>query len=275
MKQPIIFTDLDGTLLDFHTYSFEPALPALERIKSLEIPLIICSSKTCAEINYYRNKLENSHPFISENGGGIFIPKGCFDKTILEGMSAEEVGDYLLIRLGASYSELREGLDKLRTQGFQVVGFGDMCVDELSALAGLTIEEAHMARERDFDEPFINEGHKEDVPQILEGIRTLGFKSTSGRFFHILGNSDKGRAVEILTQLYQRQSGEITTIALGDNPNDIPMLNVVDIPVLVMEHTGNYNQQVLTNLQGSKNLIQAKGIGPAGWNCAVLELLSA
>jgi hypothetical protein len=52
------------------------------------------------------------------------------------------------------------------------------------------------------------------------------------------------------------------------------MLNVVDIPVLVMEHTGNYHQQVLTNLQGHKNLLQAKGSGPEGWSSAVLELLS-
>ena len=29
MKKLIVFTDLDGTLLDLHTYSFEKALPGL------------------------------------------------------------------------------------------------------------------------------------------------------------------------------------------------------------------------------------------------------
>lgn len=273
MKKPIIFTDLDGTLLDYHTYSFNPALQALTQLKTLEIPLVICSSKTRAEIEFYRSKLDNTHPFISENGGGIFIPEGYFDEAVLKGISTESAGSNVLIRLGASYNDLREALGKLRAQGFQVVGFGDMCVDEISAITGLSFEEAHMSRERDFDEPFINEGPKEDVPRILDSIQKMQFKSTRGRFFHVLGNSDKGKAVEILTQLYQKQFSEITTIALGDNPNDIAMLKVVDTPVLVMEHNRTYNKEVLKSFQGDKKLILADGIGPEGWNNTVLSLI--
>ena len=275
MKKPIIFTDLDGTLLDFHTYSFDLALPALAHIKTLEIPLIICSSKTRAEIEFYRSKLDNTHPFISENGGGIFIPEGYFNEAVLKGISTESAGNYVLIRLGASYNDLREALGKLRAQGFQVVGFGDMSVDEVSVVTGLSFEEAHISKERDFDEPFINEGPKDDVPLILESIQKMQFKYTRGRFFHILGNSDKGKSVETLTQLYRKQFSEITTIALGDNPNDVPMLKVVDIPVVVMEHDRTYNQEVLKNIQGDKKLIRADGVGPEGWNKAVFSLLES
>jgi mannosyl-3-phosphoglycerate phosphatase len=82
MKQIIVFTDLDGTLLDYRNYSFEKALPALELIKQKNIPLVICSSKTRSEIEYYRKKLSNDHPFISENGGGIFIPKDYFESGV-------------------------------------------------------------------------------------------------------------------------------------------------------------------------------------------------
>lgn len=74
----LVFTDLDGTLLDHHTYSFEPALPALNALKEKNIPLIICTSKTRAEIEKWRLELRTDHPFISENGGAIFIPKGYF-----------------------------------------------------------------------------------------------------------------------------------------------------------------------------------------------------
>ncbi|MFH0811726.1 MAG: HAD hydrolase family protein [Pseudomonadota bacterium] len=70
----IIFTDLDDTLLDTYTHSFERALPALEFLKQKAIPLILCSSKTKREIEFYRKKLGNNHPFISENGGGINYP---------------------------------------------------------------------------------------------------------------------------------------------------------------------------------------------------------
>jgi mannosyl-3-phosphoglycerate phosphatase len=70
MQRVLIFTDLDGTLLD-SSYSFNDALPALDLIRERAIPLIICSSKTRAEIEHYRKRLDNRHPFISENGGGF------------------------------------------------------------------------------------------------------------------------------------------------------------------------------------------------------------
>jgi len=71
----LVFTDLDGTLLDSDTYSYKSALPALKLIKNKKIPLIFCSSKTKSEIEMYRKRIGNDDPFISENGGGIFIPK--------------------------------------------------------------------------------------------------------------------------------------------------------------------------------------------------------
>ncbi|RLI93151.1 MAG: hypothetical protein DRO95_00515, partial [Candidatus Altiarchaeales archaeon] len=45
----IIFTDLDGTLID-EEYSYRDAEDALSIIKKREIPLILCTSKTRAEI---------------------------------------------------------------------------------------------------------------------------------------------------------------------------------------------------------------------------------
>jgi mannosyl-3-phosphoglycerate phosphatase len=54
----VIFTDLDGTLLDRNTYSFEPALPALHLIRQKDIPLILTSSKTRAEIEFCQAQLQ-------------------------------------------------------------------------------------------------------------------------------------------------------------------------------------------------------------------------
>ncbi|RMG01121.1 MAG: mannosyl-3-phosphoglycerate phosphatase, partial [Nitrospirae bacterium] len=97
----IIFTDLDGTLLRADDYSFSEAKEALSLIKRRGIPLVIVSSKTRAEIEVYREKLGNTHPFVSENGGGVFIPLGYFENT-----DGEMVDQYRLIRLGRRYEEL-------------------------------------------------------------------------------------------------------------------------------------------------------------------------
>jgi mannosyl-3-phosphoglycerate phosphatase len=269
MKKIIIFTDLDGTLLDYPGYSFDAALPALQLIKEKNIPLIICSSKTRKEIEYYREKLYNRHPFVSENGGGIFIPKGYFRPPLSDPrLVIEEEKQYDLIRLGAKYSDLRNALDELRTEGFDIKGFGDMTVGEVSESTGLSNEEAEMAKERDFDEPFFFAGAINELPRLFESIRAKGFDHTRGKFFHILGNSDKGKAVSILIELYKREFGEITTIAIGDGPNDIPMLARADHPIVVQKPDGSYDPELIL-----PNLIRADSIGPDGWNKVILDLI--
>lgn len=271
MKILIIFTDLDGTLLDYLNYSFEAALPALQLIKEKNIPLIICSSKTRKEIEHYRKKLYNLQPFISENGGGIFIPKDYFKFQFSEpGLMIEEDGQYHLIRLGARYSDLRNALKELRTEGFDIKGFGDMTVEEIASLTKLNIDEAEMAKDRDFDEPFIFVGEIHELPLLFDAIKKKGFNHAQGQFHHILGDSDKGKAVSILIDLYKKEFDDIVTIAVGDSPNDIPMLESVDRPIIVRKRDGEYDRQI--NIPG---LMKADGIGPEGWNKIILDLIDS
>ena len=114
MKKIIIFTDLDGTLLDAHSYSFERAQTALSFIKQKKIPLIICSSKTKREILHYRQKLDNHDPFISENGGGIFIPVGSLYSELKDmGVPVQIEDGYQSIHLGEQYKTLRKALKEI------------------------------------------------------------------------------------------------------------------------------------------------------------------
>ena len=264
----IIFTDLDGTLLD-SAYSFRKALPALKLIKEKNIPLILCSSKTMAEIEYCRKKLKNEHPFISENGGGIFIPKKYLKfRMQYPGLKIEEGENYLIIKPGAAYADLREAIEGLRSEGFDIRGFGDMTVREVAGLTGLKISDAERAKQRDFDEPFVFSGKESSLKRLKQRIRSKGYNYTQGEFFHITGDTDKGRAVEILKKLYSEQYGKITTVALGDSPNDIEMLRKVDYPVIIRKHDGSFDRRIRI-----KNAVKADGAGPEGWNRAVLELL--
>lgn len=58
----LIMTDLDGTLLDHESYHWEAARPALQRLAAANIPVIINSSKTAAEIRELRGRLNNNWP---------------------------------------------------------------------------------------------------------------------------------------------------------------------------------------------------------------------
>jgi len=267
----IIFTDLDGTLLDSYTYSFKEALPSIRLLREKDIPLIICSSKTRAEIEYYRKKLKNEHPFISENGGGIFIPKGYFKiKSLDRRLRIVRRRNYDVIVLGSPYKDLCRAIQELRKEGYPVKGFSDMTTEEVAALTNLSVHEALMAKEREFDEPFLFEGDDAGIKKLGKAVMSKGFTITRGRFLHILGKNEKGIAVSILSELYKDTFSEILTVAVGDSPNDLPMLKKVDTPVVVQKPDGRYDPHI--NLPGIK---RADDIGPKGWNKAIAEFLAS
>jgi mannosyl-3-phosphoglycerate phosphatase family protein len=264
MTKIVIFTDLDGTLLHPKTYSFEEAAPALDLIRVRGVPLVLCSSKTRAEIEVYGRRLDNGHPFISENGGGIYIPRGYFPAYGTGGQQ----GGYELISLGSPYAEIRARFIALRDRlGTAVRGFGDMSAEEVAELTGLTIDEARLAKQRDVEEPFIFSGEPDD--RFLRDIEGGKLRWTQGRFFHIMGDHHKGRAVNILRSLYERKDGAVVTIGIGDSLNDLPFLLAVDRPVLVKKESGKHDGRI--NIPG---MVRTEGIGPAGWNEAVLEMLT-
>ncbi len=264
MSDTIIFSDLDGTLLDPASYSFAAAQPALEIIRTRDIPLVLCSSKTRTEIEDYRRRLNNQHPFITENGGGIFIPQGYFSAPF----EAEPFHGYHLIRLGTPYAEIRSRFVALREQlGTNVRGFADMTEEEVAALTGLSRDEARLSKQRDFDEPFVFDGQPDE--RFLQAIDASGLRWTQGQFFHILGDHDKGRAVKRLVALYCQEYGAVASIGLGDSLNDLPLLEAVDRPVLVRHADGSFDPRIAV-----PGLLKTQLPGPAGWNETVLLLLS-
>jgi len=256
-------TDVDGCLVDRVTRSHAAADAALDRLKQARVPVVLCSSKTRAELERLRQELGLSDPFISENGGGIFVPDDYFPFPV-EG----ELRDRLrVISLGMTYGEVRRRFAALRDRtGIAVRGFGDMGIEEVAALTGLTVEEARLAKQRDFEEPFLFPGRPDD--RFLREIEGEKLRWTQGKFFHLMGDHHKGRAVNILRGLYDRGKGPVTTIGIGDSLNDLPFLLAVDRPVLVRKGSNRHDARL--DIPG---LVRADGIGPAGWNEAVLELL--
>jgi len=263
----LIFTDLDGTLLDKNTYSFEPAEPALDLIRQKNIPLIISSGKTRTEIEFYREKIQNHHPFVSENGGGVFVPKDYFSYPF---PYDRELDEYFVLELGTFYPVILEVLDSIKKEtGIRIKGFSDLTEEELTPICGLSLKEAEFAKKREYDEPFMVEGGKREVDLIKKKIREKGMNYIwGGRFHHILGKSDKGRAIEIIKELYRKEFLFIFTVALGDNINDLPMLLAVDHPIFLMERNGSSLEIPL------KNLAWFEGTGPRAWNDVIISLLN-
>ena len=261
----IIFTDLDGTLID-EKYSFEDAIDAINLIKSKGIPLILTSSKTRAEIELYIEKLDIKQPFISENGGGIFIPENYFN---FEFKFDKKINSYKVIELGTEYKKLRKILAILK-KNFEIVGFGDMDVYEIAEKSNLSLEQAKLAKKREYDEPVLMKREIEDkIREILKEYDCHLVRG--GKFYHILGQNDKGKSVYLLTKLFKQKYGNIKTIGLGDSENDIGMLKNVDVPVLVKKTDGSYDEKVILEIP---EIIKTKFPGPKGWGLIIKELIT-
>ena len=262
----LIFTDLDGTLLDHHTYSFKGAEEALRRLHQLAIPLVLTSSKTRAEIQSLQDRLGLSEAFIVENGGGIFLPPG---HPMQENKIFQMLGEYRGIQFGKPYTYIRKIFEKFRA-AYKIKGFGDMAVEEIMELTGLTLEQALLAAKRDFSEPFLFLA--EPRPQDLkEEVAGHGLTVTrGGRFYHLMSaGQDKGQAVAETTRLFQAECHDkIVTVGLGDAENDFAMLRAVDIPVLVPKPDGTYENIDLHGLR------KAPYAGSRGWGAAITKILA-
>lgn len=267
----IIYTDLDGTLLDEETYSFESARPALDLLRSQPVYLVPCTSKTREEFFPIQGELGFRHPFIVENGGAIYLPGQLFGMSVLH---RPDYPDWIQIELGVPYPRLVDFLSRTgRELGLGIIGFHDLDVAEIAAMCGLSLDQACRAKTREYDEPFLISSSREDAIQVItsaagkEGLTI----TRGGRFYHLAGGSDKGQAVTMLTRLFQLRFGHVFTVGIGDSPNDLPMLAAVDLPVVVERPNGRFHPDLLLCLPGAR---QAPGVGPRGWNLAISEILA-
>ncbi len=275
-RRAIVFTDLDGSLLDHHGYSHAGATPVLARIRKEGIPLIIVTSKTRAEVEEIRRELGNADPFIVENGGAAFFPQSGPYRFLAAG---EEAAGYRRIQFGRSYGEIRDFLAAFKSEGGYrriIKGFGDLELGDIMALTGLDADRAGAAKRREFSEPFLIAGET-DAAAAAACLRELaaeaqrqGFEITrGGRFHHLLGaGQDKGRAAAATMETMRGLAGgRITTVGVGDSENDLTMLAAVDIPVLIPHpHRG-------FPAGAPAGAVRATRPGSEGWNEAVGKVL--
>jgi len=264
--QTLIFTDLDGTLLDDQTYDFSPAIPALEIIHSRKIPLILVSSKTRVEIEFFREILSLDSPFIAENGGGIYFPTSF---ALPKEYSYKKVDGFNALFIGRPIKEVLERSRKLK-ENFNFKGFSEMSVQEIASLTGLTLEHAVLASKREFDEPIMLKDPLDNEEIFCKKASDLGLDCVyGGRFIHLFLGGNKGRAVETVLEIYRQLRGPTFSIALGDSPNDISMLKVVDKAVLMQGRDGTH-----INGLAHPDLITLEGNGPEAWNKVMLSILA-
>lgn len=250
----VVFTDLDGTLLDSHDFGYAAALPAIERLRTERIPLIPVTSKTMAEVAQLAAPLGISGPVIVESGGSI---------------ASREGGRWTMIPLGVPVTQIRASAREIEARcNARLLLYSEMDEAQATLSSGLTGAALGRSRIRQFDEPFLLlEGELECVRRAAESAGLV--VRQGGRLLHLCGPVSKGDAACRVLWTYSRRP---YVIALGDAPMDAEFLALADVAVIIPGADGAPNA---TLRKAVPHATIASAPGARGWNDAVLAILEA
>lgn len=269
--QIIVFTDLDGTLLDHHTYSYEQAVDLINELYQQAIPLIYSSSKTRVEIEPLRVATNNQHPFIVENGSAVYVPKNYFIRKPHGTVLREDYWVKEFAEPRAHWLQILRRLEKQFDGCF--TSFSQLGAEGIAKAADMSRDEAALANKRQYSEPLLWIGDSTRRQAFInELIRAGAFVQQGGRFLNVNGNGDKGSALRWLLSHYREQQPTETfhTIALGDSQNDAPMLEASDTAIIVRSPVRD-----TPRLQRQNRTQISNDCGPLGWSKTLRTTLTS
>jgi mannosyl-3-phosphoglycerate phosphatase family protein len=320
----VVFTDIDGTLVDINTGEYgKNTTKLIELLKKKNIPLILASAKTRLEQNKIRQDLDLSDPYIVENGGALVIPKGYFSDSALRGIeypqmeakemendgmyaddekrrglnnsglgtashdkrthTHEKTSEVIILELGESADNIRKKLSYIRGKyDIYFKGVADLSIEEICNLVSVSEEQARRMANRSYGETIL-QIQNEDFSRFVEYVKAEGMQVIyGGRFFDVTIGTDKGLAVGLLKSLFNnRFHSDVTFFGIGDSSNDVPMLKLMDVPILVQRTNSswlNYEEMKMKNERDgvvidTNKVVRIKGIGPKGWENAIHKII--
>ncbi len=219
----IIFFDIDKTLID-ENYNYEDGLYVVNELKKLGFEVILNSSKTRAEQEYYRKIFGLTTPFISENGSGVFVPDGYL--KVNEGVKRD---GYIVIELGVPYETVVATLNQY-AQEYGLKFYANSTLQEIMEFLSMSEELARLAMQREYSET-IFEYSKRGFEKELEKYNLTC--QMGSRFIAVLGPTNKGKGMKKLLDIYRENFGELEVFAAGDGENDFPMFEPADKSFLI------------------------------------------
>ena len=252
-----VVSDVDGTLMD-HSYDLSPAKETVKLLQELSIPVILCTSKTAAEVKVIRKQLNLIDPYIVENGAAIY------------GESLKKVNGQII--LGKKYQILENILMSISKElNYDLVPLNNISDQEATILTGLKGRSLELMRDRHWSMPFLNPPEKiED--RIHKCCKKFDVEIFRGnRMSHLLSiNSNKGKAINELKKY--ANNPKIKIIGLGDSPNDLPLLLNSDFKI-VIPSTDGPNLKLINQLEGFEFTLASEPNG-YGWKKEINKFIN-
>jgi len=265
----VVFSNLDGVLLDRDARSVDAARPALSLLAASRIPLVITSSRTRAEIEVLQERLGIRHPFVAENGAAAYIPAGYFPEPPPHAVTRS---GYQVLDVGVPYRDVVSTLHRLARQlNVGIESFSQMSVEEVGRAYGLSLLDARLAKLRDHTEPFrFTDATPKARKRLFHALHSAGFSCLDdGRFHHARARTDVGVWIRVLRGCYNA-TRQLMAAGLADRIEDLPLLQEVDIPVVVQGTAGRSSAELF---RAVPQAVLTRASGSAGWTEAVISLV--
>ncbi|MEP7309177.1 MAG: hypothetical protein ABJA98_27045 [Acidobacteriota bacterium] len=236
--QIVVFADPD-TLRGGRHSSLAETREALDGLTDRGVAVVLWGNETRAEMELIRDDLDVQHPFISESGGGLFLPVGCFTEAPAH---ARAFAGYDVLDFGRPYPVVAAALHAVANKlKIDVNGFSGRSVEDVANDCRLSLAQARLATLREYDEPFrIVDANPAVQGRLFEGLRRAGFRCfTHEAHHHVTGVKDKTESIRTLTSMYRRQCHDVLTVGLARDPDERGLLQAVDVPLVILGESAN------------------------------------
>ena len=250
-KQIIIFTDLDGSLLNKDTFRFDEIEDYFKELVSKDIKIIPNTSKTEAELLDFNNLYKLNLSFIAENGSSIH------GLNLIHANLPEKVS--LSRPTNQIYEIYNENISSDLKK--KITFISKLNIKEQQEIFGLPLDKIELALKRNHSLPIQFNGNEIEKNEFIKIMNNAGLTvQTGGRIMNICDNVNKSKAMLKTVELIkEKMNDEIITIGVGDNQNDIDMLRQSNYACLVK------NEDFDSSLINIDNLIKSTEPSPKGW----------
>jgi hypothetical protein len=168
------------------------------------LPAVWVTARCRAQMDEPRRKFGHQHPFIGEDGCGVFLPEDYFH---LRPAKTVRMGRYTCIPVAETQPAASEALESLSEDtGVSVVSLRSLAPRELEQNTGLPPRDAELARQRDFDELFFFAGATQaDVERFVAEARLRNVVLRQhGVLWSLAIGANLSQCIRDLSKLYDR-----------------------------------------------------------------------
>jgi mannosyl-3-phosphoglycerate phosphatase len=212
----LVFSNIDSVVTERGDESCVEAAEALAQLQAADVSVVLCSSRTRAEVEDAQQALGIACPFICESGCAAFIPSGHFPFAL---PNARSVPGYCAVELGRPHAEIAELLrDTARREQIDIIGFRDMPVEEVARACRLPLLQARLAKLREYSERFrILDSREVTRRHLFAALRRAGLRCLSGDGCHQVGTAvNASAAATTIHDLYRRAFGAVLSVGASE-----------------------------------------------------------